>query len=128
MPPALVATRPPTVAVSRAARSTPKSSPAARAWRLQRRQPYAGASRDLAGRESSGLERGEPGQAEHDFAAGRHPAADEPGIAALDDHLRAGFSAQARRTCGDLLGGGGPDDAGRRPRRNGRSSRSRTSG
>jgi len=85
MPPALVATSPPIVAWERAARSTPKSSPAARAcrWTLSRVAPaptVTCASTLSTG--SSSVSRGQ-GEQHGTGRPGRYAAADQSGVSAL---------------------------------------------
>ena len=90
--------------MSRAARSTPKAQPAARARGVQRGEGDAGAGGDLAGGGIDRAERVEAAQRQHDgrrWPAGGHAAADQAGVAALGhdgDAVRSSHQASTAAT------------------------------
>ena len=100
------------MALSRAAKSTPASRPAARAlsWTPGERDPGAGLH--LRGGAIDRPELGEPRRAEDHLAAARDAGADHARVAALGDDGRAVLAAGAEHR-GHLPGVGGAHDGAR---------------
>ena len=128
MPPALVPTVPPTVAESRAARSTPYAEPGRAACWCSVRERDAGADGDLPRRSSTSSSRVSRRVREHHArrAVVGHRTADEPGVAALGEHRHAGVDADAARRPATSVGAAGPDDGEHRAGRSAGSSPRRT--
>ena len=103
IPPAFVATIPPTVAESRAARSTPKCSPAARACAASAAAVTPAPTTTVRSTTSTGSIRAQRGGQQEQGRPIGHRAADQTGVAALDLHGDARRPGR-RQHDGDLLG------------------------
>ena len=108
IPPAFVATIPPTVAESRAARSTPKCSPAALACAATRAAVTPAPTTTVRSTASTGSIRSRPVVSSEQGRPIGHRPTDQAGVAALDlhGHARRPRRHQHRR---DLLGRARPD-------------------
>ena len=112
VPPALVATIPPTVADPRLARSIAVGPAGGLGGPVQRGEHDAGARGDLTGKGVDRLEGLQPPEAEDDLVAEGNAAADQSGVPALGNQGDAELPAGEDHT-GDLLGGARPHHGGR---------------